>query len=324
MAELTYLEAIRQALLQEMERDDRVILLGEDVGEYGGAFRVTEGLYQRFGPDRVIDTPIAEAGFTHMAMGYAYAGLRPVVEYQFADFISLAFDPIVQYIAKNHYRNNLPTPIVMRAPCGAGVHGGSSHSQSPEAYFCHVPGLKVVIPATPYDAKGLLIAAIRDDNPVIYFEHKYLYRRIKGEVPDEPYTVPLGKADVKRSGRDLTVFSWGWMLHESLQAAEEVAKEGIDVEVVDMRTLLPFDRDTVLASVRKTSKVLIVHEDNKTMGVGAELAAFIAENAFEWLDAPITRLAAPDTPVPYAPHLEEFYLPNARKIADAIRQLAAY
>jgi len=324
MAEITYLQAIRDALWEEMERDENVFLLGEDIGVYGGAFKVTEGLMEHFGPRRVLDTPMAETAITGAAIGAALMGMRPVAEMQFADFISCTFDLLVNFAATNHYRWGASVPIVIRAPSGGGLRAGPFHSQNPEAWFAHTPGLKVVAPATPYDAKGLLKAAIRDDNPVIYFENKYLYRREKGEVPQEEYQVPIGVADVKRQGRDITLITYGAMLQESLAAAEELAGEGVDVEVVDLRSLKPFDRETVLASAGKTGKIAIAHEAFRTCGMGGELAALISEHAFEWLDAPLVRITAPDTPVPYSPPLEDAFRPNAAKIAEALRHLAAY
>ena len=324
MAEITYLQAIRDALWEEMERDENVFLLGEDIGVYGGAFKITEGFFEHFGPKRVLDTPMAETAITGAAIGAALMGMRPVAEMQFADFISCAFDQLVNFAATNHYRWGEPVPIVVRAPSGGGLRAGPFHSQNPEAWFVHTPGLKVVAPATPYDAKGLLKAAIRDDNPVIYFENKYLYRHEKGEVPQGEYVVPIGVADVKRQGEDVTLIAYGAMVQESLAAAEELALEGIDVEVVDLRSLKPFDRETVLASARKTGKIAIAHEAYRTCGMGGELAALISEDAFEWLDAPLVRITAPDTPVPYSPPLEDAFRPNAGKIAGALRDLAAY
>jgi 2-oxoisovalerate dehydrogenase E1 component beta subunit len=324
MAEITYLEAIRNALWEEMERDEDVFLLGEDIGVYGGAFKVTQGFVEHFGPKRVLDTPMAETAIAGAAIGAALMGMRPVAEMQFADFISCTFDLLVNFAATNHYRWGEPVPIVVRAPSGGGLRAGPFHSQNPEAWFAHTPGLKVVAPATPYDAKGLLKAAIRDDNPVIYFENKFLYRREKGEVPEEDFVVPIGVADVKRQGEDVTVITYGAMLQETLSAAEILAEEGVDVEVVDLRSLKPFDRETVLASARKTGKIAIVHEAFRTCGMGGELAALIAEDAFEWLDAPLVRVAAPDTPVPHSPPLEDAFRPNADKIARALRELAAY
>jgi len=324
MAEITYLQAIRDALWEEMERDQNVFLLGEDIGTFGGAFKVTQGFIEHFGPKRVLDTPMAETAITGAAIGAALMGMRPVAEMQFADFISCTFDQLVNFAATNHYRWGGPVPMVVRAPSGGGLRAGPFHSQNPEAWFVHTPGLKVVAPATPYDAKGLLKAAIRDDNPVIYFENKYLYRHEKGEVPREEYEVPIGVADVKRRGEDITLIAYGAMVRESLAAAEKVAPEGIDVEVVDLRSLKPLDRETVLASARKTGKIVIAHEAYRTCGVGGELAAIISEDAFEWLDAPLVRITAPDTPVPYSPLLEDAFRPNAKKIADALRDLAAY
>jgi len=324
MAEITYLQAIRDALWEEMERDESVFLLGEDIGAYGGAFKVTEGFIEHFGPKRVLDTPMAETAITGAAIGAALMGMRPVAEMQFADFISCTFDQLVNFAATNHYRWGASVPMVVRAPSGGGLRAGPFHSQNPEAWFVHTPGLKVVAPATPYDAKGLLKAAIRDDNPVIYFENKYLYRHEKGEVPREEYEVPIGVADVKRRGEDITLIAYGAMVQESLFAADELAQEGVDVEVVDLRSLKPLDRETVLASARKTGKIVIAHEAYRTCGVGGELAAIISEDAFEWLDAPLVRITAPDTPVPYSPSLEDAFRPNANKIADALRDLAAY
>jgi 2-oxoisovalerate dehydrogenase E1 component beta subunit len=324
MAEITYLQAIRDALWEEMERDGDVFLLGEDIGVYGGAFKITEGFFEHFGSKRVLDTPMAETAITGAAIGAALMGMRPVAEMQFADFISCTFDQLVNFAATNHYRWGEPVPIVVRAPSGGGLRAGPFHSQNPEAWFVHTPGLKVVAPATPYDAKGLLKAAIRDDNPVIYFENKYLYRHEKGEVPQGEYVVPIGVADVKRQGEDVTLIAYGAMVQESLAAAEELALEGIDVEVVDLRSLKPFDRETVLASARKTGKIAIAHEAYRTCGMGGELAALISEDAFEWLDAPLVRITAPDTPVPYSPPLEDAFRPNAGKIAGALRDLAAY
>ena len=324
MPVLTYLEAIRQGIWEEMERDDRVFLLGEDIGAYGGAFKVTVGMLEKFGADRVIDTPISESAIVGAAVGAALAGLRPVVEMQFMDFIACGFDQIVNMAAKIHYRWGPAVPMVIRGPSGAGVHGGPYHSQSNEMWFVHTPGLKVVIPATPYDAKGLIKASIRDDNPVIFYEHKFLYRRIKDEVPEADYIVPLGKARVAREGTDLAVITYGAMVWTATEAASELEKEGISVEVVDLRTLLPYDEEAVLTSVRKCSKVLLLHEDTRTGGMAGELAALIAEKAFQDLDGPIVRVTAPDTPVPFAPPLEEYFLPNAKKVAEAARKLAAY
>ncbi len=324
MPVLTYLEAIRQGIWEEMERDPSIFLLGEDIGIYGGAFKVTAGMLERFGEERVIDTPISESAIVGAAVGAALMGMRPVAEMQFMDFISCGFDQIVNMAAKIHYRWGAKVPLVIRGPSGAGVHGGPFHSQSNEMWFVHTPGLKVVAPATAYDAKGLIKASIRDDNPVIFFEHKYLYRRIKEEVPAEDYVVPLGEASVRRAGRDITVITYGAMVWTALEAAEELEKEGISLEVVDLRTLLPYDERTVLASVRKCSKVILLHEDTRTGGMAGELSALIAEKAFGDLDGPVVRITAPDTPVPFSPPLEECFLPSARKVAEAARQLVAY
>lgn len=322
--EVTYLEAISQALDEEMARDERVFLLGEDIGIYGGAFKITEGFLEKYGQWRVLDTPLSESGFVGAAIGAAMMGMRPVVEMQFADFISCAFDQITEVAAKNHYRWGAAVPMVIRAPFGGGVHGGPFHSECPEGWFFHSPGLKLVAPSTPYDAKGLLKAAIRDPNPVIYFEHKFLYRRIKAPLPSEDYIVPIGKAEVKRTGGDISVVTYGAMVHVALEAAEALAKEGIDLEVVDLRTLAPLDKDAVFESVRKTSKAIVLHEDNKTGGVGAEVAAMLAEDCFDCLDGPILRIAAPDTPVPFSTPLEEYFLPKAGDVIAAAKKLAAY
>ncbi|MEX5215620.1 MAG: alpha-ketoacid dehydrogenase subunit beta [Nitrospiraceae bacterium] len=322
--EVTYLEAISQALDEEMARDSRVFLMGEDIGVYGGAFKITEGFIQKYGEWRVLDTPLAESGFVGAAIGAAMMGLRPVVEMQFADFISCAFDQITEVAAKNHYRWGAPVPMVIRAPFGGGVHGGPFHSECPEGWFFHSPGLKLVAPSTPYDAKGLLKAAIRDPNPVIYFEHKFLYRRIKGQLPKEDFVVPIGRADIKRRGNDISVVTYGAMVHVALEAAELLSREGIDLEVVDLRTLIPLDKDTIYESVRKTSKAILLHEDNKTGGIGAEIAALLAEDCFDCLDGPVMRIAAPDTPVPFSPPLEEFFLPKAADVVAAAKKLAAY
>ncbi|MEE9124981.1 MAG: alpha-ketoacid dehydrogenase subunit beta [candidate division NC10 bacterium] len=324
MAEITYLEAIRQALWEEMDQDERVFLLGEDIGTYGGAFKITQGFLEKFGEDRVIDTPLAESGFVGAAIGAALMGMRPVVEMQFADFIACAFDQIVNMAAKQHYRLGEPVPMVIRAPYGGRLHAGPFHSQCPEAWFVHSPGLKVVAPSTPNDAKGLLKASIRDPNPVIYFEHKYLYRHAKGDVPSEEYVLPLGQADVKREGSEITLITYGAMVQQGLEAADQMSGQGIEVELVDLRTLYPYDTTTILASVKKTGKVLIVHEAPQVCGIGAEIAAMIAQDAFPDLDAPVTRLTAPHTPVPFSPPLEDFYLPNAAKIAAKLKDLASY
>jgi len=324
MPVLTYLDAIRQGIWEEMERDSSVFLLGEDIGVYGGAFKVTAGMLEKFGEARVIDTPISEAAIVGGAVGAALMGMRPVAEMQFMDFISCGFDQIVNMAAKIHYRWGANVPLVVRGPSGAGTHGGPYHSQSNEMWFVHTPGLKVVAPATAYDAKGLIKSAIRDDNPVIFFEHKFLYRRIKEDIPDEDYLVPIGKAAVRREGTDISVITYGAMVWAALDAAAELEKEGISLEVVDLRSLLPYDEEAVLASVRKCNKVILLHEDTRTGGMAGELAALIAERAFEDLDGPVVRVTAPDTPIPFAPPLEEYFLPNASKLAAAARKLAAF
>jgi 2-oxoisovalerate dehydrogenase E1 component beta subunit len=320
----TYLEAIREGLWEEMERDPNVFLLGEDIGVYGGAFKVTEGFFERFGARRVVDTPISEAAIVGAAVGASFLGLRPVAEMQFADFISCGFDQIVNYAAKCRYRWQAPVPIVVRAPSGGGVHGGPFHSQNPEMWFVRTPGLKVVAPATAYDAKGLIKAAIRDNDPVIFFEHKGLYRRVKEDLPEGDYTVPIGKAKVAREGRDLSIVTYGAMVWAALEAAERLAEEGVSVEVVDLRTLVPLDRETVCASVKKTSKALLVHEDTRTGGMAGELAATLTESVFDFLDGPIVRVTAPDTPIPFSPPLEDAFLPNAQKIVEKARWLYRY
>lgn len=322
--DVTYLEAISQALDEEMSRDERVFLMGEDIGTYGGAFKITEGFLQKYGDRRVLDTPLAESGMVGAAIGAAMMGLRPVVEMQFADFISCAFDQIIEVAAKNHYRWNAPVPMVIRAPFGGGVHGGPFHSECPEGWFFHSPGLKLVAPSTPYDAKGLLKAAIRDPNPVIYFEHKFLYRRIKAVLPIEDYIVPIGKAEVKRIGSTISVITYGAMVHLALEAATVLEREDIQLEVVDLRTLIPLDKETIYESVRKTSKAIMLHEDNKTGGIGAEIAALLAEDCFDSLDGPVLRVAAPDTPVPFSTPMEEFFLPKVSDVVAAARTLAAY
>jgi 2-oxoisovalerate dehydrogenase E1 component beta subunit len=324
--ERTYLEAIREALREEMQRDARVFVLGEDVGPYGGAFGVTQGLFEEFGEMRVLDTPISESAIVGISIGAALRGYRPVAEMQFADFISCGFDQIVNQAATLRYRygGRESVPLVIRAPSGGNVAGGLYHSQNPEAWFIHRPGLKVVAPSTPYDAKGLLKAAIRDENPVIYFEHKYLYRRAKGPVPDGDEVVPIGVAAIRREGNDITLITYGAMVQASLDAADRLAQDGVDVEVVDLRTLMPFDRAAIFASVEKTNRVLIVHEDVKTLGIGAELSAVITEERFEHLDAPVRRVTYPDTHCPFSHVLEQAVLPNSDTIAQAIRELAAY
>jgi 2-oxoisovalerate dehydrogenase E1 component beta subunit len=322
--ETTYLEAIRQGLWEEMEADERVFVLGEDVGVYGGAFKVTDGFVDRFGEERVIDTPISEAAIVGASVGAALMGLRPVAEMQFIDFISCAFDQLTNVAAKNRYRWGVGVPIVVRGPAGGGVHGGPFHSLQAESYFVHTAGLKVVCPATAYDAKGLIKAAIRDDDPVIFQEHKFLYRRIKEDLPGEEFVVPLGEAKVVRHGSDLSIITYAAMVHVALEATEVLAGEGVQVEVVDLRTLVPLDEDAVLTSVAKTGKALVLHEAPRTGGFGGEIAATIAEKAFEYLEAPIVRVTAPDTPVPYSPPLEEAYLPGREDVLLAARKLLAY
>lgn len=327
MPEMTLIEAVRQALDEELARDDRVFITGEDVGKRGGVFRATMGLLDKYGENRIIDSPLAELSIVGIGIGAALYGMRPVCEIQFADFIHPAFNQIVNEAAKMCYRSNgdWTAPMVIRAPYGGGISGGLYHSQSVEAFFAHVPGLKVVIPSSPHDAKGLLKSAVRDPNPVLFFEPKKGYRLIKGEVPEGDYTVPIGPANVSRAGRDLSVFAYGMMHYYCLKAAETVAAEGIDVEVVDLRTLYPVDKTAILDSVRKTGKALVVYEDNLTMGYGAEVAAIIAEEAFTSLDAPVKRLAAPDVPaVPYSHPMQDWFMPNPDKIANAVRELAAY
>ncbi|MGD2058799.1 MAG: alpha-ketoacid dehydrogenase subunit beta [Anaerolineales bacterium] len=327
MTEITLIEALRQGMDEELGRDERVFIVGEDVGARGGVFRATQGLYEKYGPERVMDSPLAELSIVGVGIGAALYGMRPICEIQFADFIHPAFNQIVNEAAKMCYRSNgdWTVPMVIRAPYGGGIGGGLYHSQSIEAFFTHVPGLKVVVPSSPYDAKGLIKSAVRDPNPVLYLEPKKGYRLIKGDVPEEEILVPIGKSKVTRQGDDLTVLAYGMMHHYTLQAAEAVVQDGIDVEVVDLRTLLPIDKETILDSVRKTSKVLIVHEDNLTGGFGAELAAIISDEAFVYLDAPIKRLAGPDVPaVPFSHPLQDWFMPDAAKIADAIRDLAAF
>jgi pyruvate/2-oxoglutarate/acetoin dehydrogenase E1 component len=325
MAETTYLEAIRQALVEEMERDPSVFVMGEDIGAYGGAFKVTEGLLDRFGERRVIDTPISEAAIVGAAAGAAHMGMRPVCEMQFIDFISCAYDILTNYVATARYRAFLPCPIVVRGPSGGYVRGGPFHSQNPEAAFLHTPGLKIVYPATASDAKGLLKAAIRDEDPVLYFEHKYLYRRIKEELPDGDHVVPIGKARLAREGRDLSIITYAATVWKALEAAEQLEREdGLSVEVLDLRSLLPMDDEAILATVKKTNRVMIVHEDTRTGGVAGEITARITERAFEWLDAPILRVTAADVPLPYSPPLEDYVLPQTADIVTVARRLAGY
>jgi 2-oxoisovalerate dehydrogenase E1 component beta subunit len=324
--ELTYLDAIREALAEEMRRDPKVFVLGEDVGAYGGAFGATQGLHEEFGELRVVDTPISESAIIGVSIGAALRGYRPVAEMQFADFISCGFDQIVNQAATLRYRygGRASVPIVVRAPSGGGVSGGLYHSQNPEAWFVHRPGLKVVAPSTAYDAKGLLKAAIRDDNPVIYFEHKFLYRRAKGPVPEGDEIVPIGVAATRREGGDATLLTYGAMVTPSLEAADRMAKEGVEVEVIDLRSLQPLDKAAIFTSLEKTNRVLVVHEDVKTLGLGAELSAMIVEERFDHLDAPVLRVTYPDTHAPFSHVLETANLPNTDKIVDTLRRLAAY
>ncbi len=327
MAVKTVIEAVREAMWEEMHHDDRVFVMGEDVGQRGGVFLSTQGFIDEFGPDRVIDTPLAEASIMGIALGAAFGGMRPIPEVQFSDFVWPSINQLIGEAARTCYGTNgrLPVPMVVRIPYGGGIRGGLFHSQNVEAHFFHTPGLKVVAPATPYDAKGLLKSAIRDNNPVIFLEHKKTYRLVRGEVPEDEYLLPIGSADVKRPGSQITLVGYGLVLHYCLEAADEAANRGIDVEVVDLRSLRPLDTETVLASVRKTGKLLIVHEDNLTGGVGAEIAALAADQAFEYLDGPVMRLCGPDVPtMPFALTLEEAYMPTADKIGAALDKLAAY
>jgi len=324
---VTYIEAITEALREEMERDDKLFMMGEDIGLYGGVFKATKGLQKQFGEMRVLDTPLSESLIAGASIGATLVGLKAVPEIQFADFITPAMDQIIQQAAKLRYRSggSYRVPVVFRVCCGGGIGGGLYHSQSNEAWFVDQPGLKVVAPATPYDAKGLLKAAIRDNNPIIYFEHKKLYRSLKQDIPDDDYIVPIGKADRKLEGETLSIITYGLPVNYALEAAKELAKENIKVEVIDLRTLLPIDKDMILESVKKTGRALIVHEANKTGGVGGEIAAIIAEEAFDYLDAPVTRVAGPDVPaMPFSPPMEEFFMVSPKKIADAARKLAAY
>ncbi|HYX52490.1 MAG TPA: alpha-ketoacid dehydrogenase subunit beta [Candidatus Limnocylindrales bacterium] len=324
MAETTYLEAIRQGLWEEMEQDPSVFCIGEDIGIYGGAFKVTDGFVHHFGPQRVIDTPIAESAIVGAAFGAALTGLRPVAEFQFMDFIGCAFNQIVNMVAKSHYRWGAPAPLVLRGPCGGGVHGGPFHSQNPEMYFVHTPGMKVVAPATPSDAKGLIKSAIRDNNPVLFLEHKFLYRRIKEEVPENGHTVPIGKARVHRQGRDLSIITYAAMVHTAQEAADILAKDGIEVETLDLRTLSPLDREAIAQTVKKTNKVILLHEDTRTGGLAGEIAAIINEEAFDDLDGPIVRITSLDTPVPFSPPLEHYFLPKVEDVVREARKLHSY
>ena len=327
MAVMTFIESVRDTLAQEMRRDESIVVLGEDVGKKGGVFLATDGLYAEFGGDRVLDTPLSESMIVGVSIGAAIAGLRPVPEIQFADFIFPAFNQILSEAARMRFRSNgaFSCPMTLRAPYGGGVHGALYHSQSVEAFFAHIPGLQVVIPSTPYDARGLLRTSIRDDDPVLFFEHKKMYRSVRGDVPDGDYTIPIGQAKVTREGSDVTVIGYGLMAHYALEAADLLATDGVSAEVVDVRTLRPLDGETLLASVRKTGKAVIVYEDNRFGGYGAEIAAILAEEAFESLDGPIVRVTGPDVPgVPYSHVLEDWFMPNPDRIADAVRRLAAY
>ena len=321
------IEAVREAITEEMRRDNKVFVIGEDVGVRGGVFLATQGLMEEFGSERIIDAPLAEASIMGIALGAAFRGMRPIPEVQFSDFVWPSVNQLIGEAARTCYGTNgaVQVPMVIRMPYGGGIRGGLFHSQNVETHFFHTPGLKVVAPSTPYDAKGLLKSAIRDNNPVVFLEHKKTYRLVRGEVPEEDYTLPIGKADVKRKGANITLVSYGLTLHYCLEAAETMAAEGVDVEVVDLRTLTPLDTDTVLNSVKKTGKLAIVHEDNITGGVGAEIAAIVADQAFEYLDGPIVRVCGPDVPtMPFAQTLEDAYMPTADKISDGLRKLAAY
>jgi len=324
MAETTYIDAITQAMSEEMARDERVFLIGEDVGVYGGAFKTSYGLLDKFGPERVIDTPISEIAIVGAASGAALMGMRPIAEMQFLDFITCGYDILVNFAAMNSYLFGRACPIVVRGPAGGGTHGGPYHSINPEAMFLNRPGLKIVAPGTAYDAKGLLKAAIRDDNPVLYIEHKYLYRRIKENLPDDDYIVPIGKANIRRKGKDLTILTWGAMIYVADDAANELAKDNVSTEIIDLRSIVPFDEEAILESVAKTNRVIILHEAPLTGGAGAEFAARIAEKAFDYLDAPIKRIAALDVPTPYSPPLEAAALPDKARVLRAARELLDY
>lgn len=324
MTVMTYIEALSQGLHEEMQRDPNVFILGEDVGTYGGAFRVTKGFLDEFGPDRIVDTPISESAIVGAAIGCALMGMRPVAEMQFIDFMSCAYDIITNYAAKSRYRWGAGVPMVIRGPCGGGVNGGPFHSQNPEASYMNIPGLKIVAPSTAEDAKGLIKAAIRDEDPVIYLEHKFLYRRIKGEVPAGDFITPIGKAAVARPGSDVSIITYGAMRYVATDAAELLAKDGIDVEVLDLRTLLPLDREAIVATVKKTNKAVVLHEATRTGGPAGEIIAIIQEEAFEHLDAPVRRITSPDTPVPYAPSLEKFFLPSTDDVVKVVKELHAY
>jgi 2-oxoisovalerate dehydrogenase E1 component beta subunit len=324
MAAVTYLEAIREGIWEEMERDPAVFCIGEDIGVYGGAFKVTEGFIHRFGSERVIDTPIAEAAIVSAAFGASLTGMRPVAEFQFMDFISCAHNQIINMVAKANYRWGAPAPLVLRGPSGGGVSGGPFHSQNPETYYAHTPGLKVICPATARDAKGLIKSAIRDNNPCLFFEHKYLYRRIKEELPSDDYTVEIGKARKHRDGRDVSVITYAAMVYVAQEAADILAKDGIELEIIDLRTVAPLDKQAIAETVKKTNRAIILHEDAKTGGIAGEIAAIINELAFDDLDAPIARIAALDTPVPFSPPLEKFYLPKVEDVVREARRLKAY
>jgi 2-oxoisovalerate dehydrogenase E1 component beta subunit len=325
VAEITYLEALREAISEEMDRDENVFCMGEDIGAYGGAFKVTDGLLDRFGEGRVIDTPISEVGIVGAAAGAGHMGMRPVVEMQFIDFIANAYDMLTNYVATARYRAFLPCPMVVRGPSGGYVRGGPFHSQNPEAGFIHTPGLKVVYPSTAEDAKGLMKSAIRDDDCVLFFEHKYLYRRIKGVMPEGDHTVPIGKARLARAGKDVSIITYAATVWKALEAAEQIEQEdGVSVEVLDLRTLAPLDDEAIFATVKNTNRVLVLHEDTRTGGIAGEITARINESCFEWLDAPVLRVTAHDIPLPYAPQLEDFVLPQTSDIVRAVRRLAAY
>jgi 2-oxoisovalerate dehydrogenase E1 component beta subunit len=324
VAEKTYLQAISDGLRLEMRHDKRVFVIGEDVGVYGGAFKVTLGFQEEFGPWRVIDAPLSETAIVGGCTGAAIMGMRPVAEMQFSDFISCAWDQLVTVAAKQRWRAGTPVPLTVRLPSGGGFSGGPFHSQNPESSFAHIPGLKIVCPATPEDAKGLLATSIQDPNPVLYFEHKHLYRRIKAEVPDERYQTPFGQARMHREGDDISVITWGAMVWTADEAAQQLEGDGVSVEIIDLRTLIPWDKKAVLESVRKTSKVVVLHEDTLTGGFGGEIAATIADEAFEDLDAPVKRIAAPDTPVPFSPPLEKAFIPQVDDVAEGLRELAEY
>jgi 2-oxoisovalerate dehydrogenase E1 component beta subunit len=321
----TYLVAIAEGLWEEMERDERVYMLGEDIGAYGGAFKVTEGFIERFGPQRVMDTPIAEETIVGMAIGSAMEGFRPVAEFQYADFMSSGFDEITTALARVHYRSGVPLPVVLRAPSGGMVRASSFHSINPEPWFSYAGGLKVICPAFPADAKGLIKSAIRDDNPCVFLEHKWIYRRIREQVPDDPdFLVPLSSADVKREGDDVSIVTYGAMVHRALEAADRLVNEDVSVEVVDLRTVYPLDEETVLRSIEKTSRAVVLSESYRFVGIGAEVASTIAEKAFEHLDAPVVRLSPPNVPVPFSPTLEDAFLPSVEDIVGEVQKLSAW